>query len=689
MSIHRKRGRFRAVITAAALAAGALAAVSAPNQPAAASGACTPSSSAIPDWAEAAAPAGGVTLCVGTHSVLGVAQTDAYVQIVDLSAGAKVRLIADPSTSTDPIKYNVRTAADWDSWIRSHVTSPDSSRLFSTSNAAFFVDDSGPPSALSLPFVQTSNTSFFSDPGFALISHEQTPGNEDPAWDQDKRAITFGDQNATPQEVHMFDFPMHYTRADLGTPLAPLCSSTCPEWDATVGLTSDFGGSTGSKRRVYVGVSAPPGSFNYTKVYLLDTMSSYTALEAKGILESFGSQLETQLDGGGSTQLYANGNHLIDSNVPFTGRTVPMALAVYKAAPPPPPPPTRPMEPGADPVAVVYGNSLQVFARSLKDSSLISAWCGDCNGSGSDWHPGNLGGRISGRPSIVTYNGQIHVFAEGKDENGAANRMIYHKWYASGAGWSGWTQVGSCCATAPVATVYNDSLQLFARDTGTKHLISAWCHFCDNTDWHFGDLGGGISGTPSVVTYNGQIHVFAEGINSAGLPNTTIYHKWYDNGWHDWQQVGSCCATAPVTTVYNNALQLFARDTGTKHLDSAWCQTCDANNNNWHFGDLGGVISGRPDVSVYGDQLRVLANGDSSQSSTGNTVFQRWFHNSSGWHPWEALIGNAHEPAGYEYGGNFHVLTQTVDLGHVFHAWCSSPCTFNTDINFEDLSVSH
>jgi hypothetical protein len=351
MSIHKKPGRFRAVITAVALAAGALAAGSASAQPAAASGACTPSfSNAIPDWAESAAPAGGVTLCAGTN---GAGQTDAYVQIVDLSAGAKVRLIADPCASTDPCagKYKVRTAADWDSWIRSNVTRPDGSRLFSTSNAAFFTDTSGNPTLLSLPFVQTSNTigqnghpSVVSDPGFALTS--STAPNPDPAWKDPKRAITFGDQSTTPQEVHMFDFPLTcrnpnddppctaYTQGDLGTPLAPLCNSTCPEWDATVGLTPDFDANTGSARlRVYVGVSAPSGSFNFTKVYILDTAVPYTVTEAKGILESFGSQQEIQLDGGGSTQLYANGSHLIDSNVPLFGRAVPMALAVYKAPP--------------------------------------------------------------------------------------------------------------------------------------------------------------------------------------------------------------------------------------------------------------------------------------------------------------------------------------------------------------------
>jgi Phosphodiester glycosidase len=345
MSIHRKRGRLRAAIAAAALAAGALTAVSTSAQPAAAAGACTPLfPNAISNWGVATVNSPtGVTLCVGKNSDL----PDAYVQIVDLTAGAKVRLWEDighgvcGDQACDFGAFPVKTAQDWATWIGLNTSRPDASTLFSVSNAGFFTDTSGNPSPLSLAFeheqLQPDGTiDDYIDKGLAFTL------NTNPAWDEPKRAITFGDTLSTPehpvQQVHMSDFPLHYTFDDILQNFRAIdspCNAASCEFDATVGLTPDFSGGTGAKRRTYVGVSAGTEQ-GITTVYILTTLNDYTVSDAQQILESFGSQLEMQLDGGNSTQLFADGRDLIDSPI---GRKVPMVLAVYvpkvTVAPPP------------------------------------------------------------------------------------------------------------------------------------------------------------------------------------------------------------------------------------------------------------------------------------------------------------------------------------------------------------------
>jgi len=120
----------------------------------------------------------------------------------------------------------------------------------------------------------------------------------------------------------------------------------------------------------------------------------------------------------------------------------------------------------------------------------------------------------------------------------------------------------------------------------------------------------------------------------------------------------------------------FARDTGTGHLISAWCAACDGSD--WHFGDLGGIITGRPDPSVYGTQLKVLAVGQDFK-----TVFQKWFDNSFGWHDWQVIPGPADEPVGYTQGGKFQMLAQATDTGDIVHAGCTT-CD-GSDWGFDDL----
>ena len=338
MRIRKKPGRFRAAIAVVALAVGGLAAVPAWTQPAAAAAedACTPLfSTAGLSWVTRSNDR-GVTLCEGEDLLL--PPEDAFVQIVDLSAGAKVRMVSDMcetcsysdfQRNTDA-KFNVRSADEWFDWIQSNVVSPAGSRLFSTSNASFFTDASGAASPLSLPFFDIR----CDDPSCFFVSFEHTSGwafahNEDPAWDSPKQFIAFESPSGPPQIVHFGPFATHYTDADV-TSISEDLNPGFNEFDSTVGFAPDFDGGTGHAPRTYVGVSTD-GLDNITKVYILNASKALTVGEAQSILESFGSEAEIQLDGGGSTQLFANTSPTGCCFGSSVARRVPNALAVYLA----------------------------------------------------------------------------------------------------------------------------------------------------------------------------------------------------------------------------------------------------------------------------------------------------------------------------------------------------------------------
>jgi Concanavalin A-like lectin/glucanases superfamily len=306
--------------------------------------------------------------------------------------------------------------------------------------------------------------------------------------------------------------------------------------------------------------------------------------------------------------------------------------------------------PVADPVATVYNGGLHVTARATGTSHLVDAVCVKCDGS--DWQYQDLGGPITGKPSVIVFNGQLHVIADGSD-----GKTVLQRTYDNG--WGAW-QTAGCCLVAPATALYNNDIQLFGRDPGTGHLITSWCAVCDGSDWHFGDLGGVITGAPSVVAYSGQLQVIADGSDGA-----TLFHKWFVNGfgWHDWQGIAGSSAD-PVTTVYNGALHVTSRATDTGHVKHAWCVTCDGSD--WHLEDLGGVITGTPSVTVYNGQFRIIANG-----SDGASVWQKYWTGSA-WVDWQPVAAAGDQPYATAYNNQIHVIATAPDTGRAVHIWCSA-----------------
>jgi hypothetical protein len=339
----------------------------------------------------------GVTMCLGEEGIWGTDK--AWLQIVDLGDGARIRSIADPAPRSiyrqlfeEPeAEFRKRTAEDWYDWLRSLSTEeewvqstalrqyyvrPDSSRLFSVTNAAFFTDnDNANDTRLSFPFMSnpTWNGALGQSYGYAWReAHERccteagnTPNiygydaeapigyNPGPCkknrrlpapkkilqfgyaqrvervWDEERHVFNDVWTEENPQRASIHSFPTEYEFRRDGELYNRLRFDE-REWvfDSVVSFTPkpEFGG---ENRRNYVGTYGDA-------VYILVTDEAYTNAQASEMMQEIQPGMNViQMDGGGSAQFYSNYGEM-DSSIPdtppiFEDREVPTVLAVYRA----------------------------------------------------------------------------------------------------------------------------------------------------------------------------------------------------------------------------------------------------------------------------------------------------------------------------------------------------------------------
>jgi hypothetical protein len=254
----------------------------------------------------------GVTMCYGSSSEDPWETGLAYVQIIDLADGAKIRIHSEkdpeqevPASDMD-WKFNKKRIFDWfdDTFWNPYGGNPDGSLLFSTTNASFFTDTMNPTSELSLP---EKSGAFMQSLGVALHG-------TDPAWNALKRYLKLGPPDSSgAQEIEIGSFPTHYSLTDYETTFDDA-------YDGLVGFEPLYGG-TGYSRRTMLGVAG-------SKVYILTTDAWFTLAEAQQILQFFHPGMTTiQLDGGGSTSFFSAFTiSWVDS---YVAREVPDVLGVY------------------------------------------------------------------------------------------------------------------------------------------------------------------------------------------------------------------------------------------------------------------------------------------------------------------------------------------------------------------------
>jgi hypothetical protein len=297
--------RRRALSAAVAISALVVAVLAGPAGPAQAQQGCTGSGVGIATW-QLRWASGGVTLCKGVDANGVLA---AYVTIVDQSLGAKMRIVstvaAGQARGQSETRFDRRTVEAWYNNMGSFIGNPSSSKLFSVTNGAFFVDTSNPNTPLSLP-EKTGNSS--SSLGYALTHHA------DAAWAAPKREFAVSTPGQTPQGALISGFPTSYSATD---------AALGNVWEGVVGFlpTYTVPGSAVFAKRTFVGWTP-----STSRVYLLTTWANYTTTQANDILASYGAQLTMQLDGGGSTAM--NSPRTFEC-IGCGGRPVPEVLAVF------------------------------------------------------------------------------------------------------------------------------------------------------------------------------------------------------------------------------------------------------------------------------------------------------------------------------------------------------------------------
>jgi hypothetical protein len=305
-------------------------------------------------WGTSAETAKGVTMCLGEEGFFGTDK--GYLQIVDLTDGAKIRLHADvdPESPASYLSqpdtiYRKRVVEEWYSWLRTieiegpveswDYSWPSSDRLFSVTNATFFTEtDNDLNTTVPLPVLTLGEKSSLGVAWRRARDYEREERRRlNGDYEAPKKVVMIGEMyneeyREQTQSVRVGSFPTHYefeTR-----PEGPFISSLMhaggtrayDTMEAAVGFTPeyDLGGERQSKRRNYVGTY---GSI----VYIFTSDAEYTNEEATAIMQEIQPGMEViQLDGGGSASLYSDYGEM-DSSVPVFDREVPNVLAIYRA----------------------------------------------------------------------------------------------------------------------------------------------------------------------------------------------------------------------------------------------------------------------------------------------------------------------------------------------------------------------
>lgn len=286
-------------------------------------------------WPPRGADAKGVTLCHGT----GLFYSKGYLQIADLNDGAKLRLVSEIDLDSPPpgklepyTRYYKRTADDWYSYIRGGGSStPDPSRLFSTTNASFFSDTDGPSTNLPFPHRFNHVHETWGKTMYEEAWVKPAPVCPDPeAFDYcaSKTLLRIGTTAETPQRVGVGRMLNFFDAGQAEVMLRDGHSNYGPAWpgaaDATLGFNPFTQVGDSEARRNYIGTYG-------NRVYIFTSDTKYTNQQMYDIMQAIQPGMVTmQLDGGGSAQFHSAYGWM-DSNIPIADRKVPDVLAIYRA----------------------------------------------------------------------------------------------------------------------------------------------------------------------------------------------------------------------------------------------------------------------------------------------------------------------------------------------------------------------
>ena len=269
----------------------------------------------------------GITLCEGVNE----AGAQAYVQIVDLAAGAKMRVISQPFTPhwSDPFipedapYFQPGWLPGWTDFLRGQETVPSGQQLYSLVTGAFHHKASYPYVTLDYP-AKSSN------------AVHTTGENNDQIT---KRVLGLGDPSAPGQQTLA---PLTDVKFGKDAPqVAP--QILAPYFDAMVGRHPTEGDTDGKVQRVTIGTRNSLGYWSQAqdKAYIMVSKGVMDATEARNALvHDFGAMTTMRLATGRDAALYKtdvpweeNGVLAFCHRGPFDTDcpNTPQVLAIYAA----------------------------------------------------------------------------------------------------------------------------------------------------------------------------------------------------------------------------------------------------------------------------------------------------------------------------------------------------------------------
>jgi hypothetical protein len=291
-------------------------------------------------WPTRGEEARGVTLCDGGN----IGGTIAWLQIVDLGDGAKIRIHADRDpesplpwweTGNPDTLYRKRWVDAWYSFIRSKTpfeeaedgfAIPSPTRLFSVTNASFF-DDTDNEHQTTVGFPVHTYSGMDSLGGSWRRGREgetEEPPVGDYDYEQPKRIFYLGEPWLIVQSARVDPFPTYYEVEDFleyehigGDPEV----EDTEEWAVSFSEEVRVGE---YRRRTLVGTYED-------KVYILVTRSQVLNSEANELMHEIQPGMEViQMDGGASASFYSRYGEVISNEQP-TSREVPVVIGVYRS----------------------------------------------------------------------------------------------------------------------------------------------------------------------------------------------------------------------------------------------------------------------------------------------------------------------------------------------------------------------
>ncbi|MEB3342110.1 phosphodiester glycosidase family protein [Okeania sp.] len=220
-----------------------------------------------------------------------------YVQVIDLSQGAKIHFIygniADLGTKkgayggNDPQFERQKISQIWSNF------SSENFNLFSITNGQFFRNDKHSSTGLAFPVKSDG-----------IIVSDGYAGEIE--FSDEKLILEVWNDRALISRFQPHNFQL----------------STAPNFIVGLQENADKGvqDQTG---RTFIGVKDKDGD-RLNETILIFTSKKATQLHAANVLKSFGATEVIMLDGGGSTQLICQGNSYIDSP-----RTIPQMIAIF------------------------------------------------------------------------------------------------------------------------------------------------------------------------------------------------------------------------------------------------------------------------------------------------------------------------------------------------------------------------